>query len=205
MADYREKCLSEKGEECFICGSDGVEIAVHHVDGDRGNNDLENLIPLCYPCHLSIHNGAKGYEEWQNEVQDLQERDHSKTHIQVSGEVHELLKEHKRQHDVRSLNDALHDILRNAGYDIPEPVPAPDWPADLNEVLLAEFEDAFPEPLTAVGLSEQFGCSSSTINDHLWELNGQGKLASKKVGARARIWWKPETEYPTHPLVEHEG
>lgn len=194
MAHYREKCLREKGEECHICGADDNRdaLAVHHIDGDRANNDLENLVPLCYSCHLSIHNGAEGYEDWRERLLDVEDRDRSKTMVQVSGEVHTLLKEHRHKEGFRSLNDALHDILRDAGYDVREPVTPPHAMVDLGELLKTEVKEAAPEPLTAPDLADQFGHGRETISDHLWELEEAGEVETKKVGARARIWWWPE-------------
>lgn len=52
--DYREKCLSQKLHCCNICGASG-ELLVHHIDGDRSNNELGNLIPLCDGCHRKVH------------------------------------------------------------------------------------------------------------------------------------------------------
>jgi len=54
MSDYRQKCLREKGKACRGCG-DTRHIEVHHIDGDRSNNDIQNLIPLCTACHRAIH------------------------------------------------------------------------------------------------------------------------------------------------------
>ena len=62
-ATYRRVCLDTKGEECEICETT-EDIIVHHVDGDRGNNDIDNLVPVCKSCHGKIHTGADGYEEW---------------------------------------------------------------------------------------------------------------------------------------------
>lgn len=64
---YREACLEDKGDECYLC-DDGEGIQVHHIDGDRGNNDLENLIPVCRSCHQKIHDGTEGYEEWTERI-----------------------------------------------------------------------------------------------------------------------------------------
>lgn len=56
MAEYRKKAIDEYGERCQVCGSES-NIQVHHRDGDRTNNDLENLIPLCKDCHYGVHHG----------------------------------------------------------------------------------------------------------------------------------------------------
>jgi hypothetical protein len=37
-----------------VCGA-VEDIVVHHRDGDRGNNAIENLIPLCETCHGKVH------------------------------------------------------------------------------------------------------------------------------------------------------
>lgn len=57
---YRDKALRAYGENCMNIGCQlraaGIEIApvmldVHHRNGDRGNNETENLQVLCVWCH----------------------------------------------------------------------------------------------------------------------------------------------------------
>lgn len=56
-SDYREKCFRYKNRECAAC--DATEnIDVHHIDGDRTNNAIDNLEPLCEDCHTEVHNGG---------------------------------------------------------------------------------------------------------------------------------------------------
>lgn len=50
------------------------------------------------------------------------------------------------------------------------------------------------QPWTASGLAEVLPCSSDTIYNRLRELETIGKIETKKVGARARIWWVANTE-----------
>ena len=52
-SEYRQKCIHVKGEACDICNS--PEDVVHHIDGDRSNNNIENLVPLCNACHGKVH------------------------------------------------------------------------------------------------------------------------------------------------------
>lgn len=65
--EYYLKCVGEKGRECMVC-DDGGEVCVHHIDGDRHNNDLENLVPVCWRCHSKMHRGSDGYEEWYEQM-----------------------------------------------------------------------------------------------------------------------------------------
>jgi len=66
---YREKCLRAKEKSCLICGSE-KEIHVHHVDGDRSNNSLENLIPVCQSCHIQIHKDNERLCEWTEKLDE---------------------------------------------------------------------------------------------------------------------------------------
>jgi len=51
---YRKRCFDEHGKECIACGSD-ENIEAHHLDGDRSNNNIDNLAPVCADCHKSVH------------------------------------------------------------------------------------------------------------------------------------------------------
>lgn len=44
---------------CCICNERGQGVIVHHIDGDRNNNDPLNLAVLCSNCHANVH--QKGY------------------------------------------------------------------------------------------------------------------------------------------------
>ena len=69
--DYRQKCLNAKGDSCRECGSK-EEIEVHHIDTDRWNNDLDNLIPLCHECHMAVHRGEEGFEHLTDQLENKQ-------------------------------------------------------------------------------------------------------------------------------------
>jgi hypothetical protein len=54
----RARLQQETGSVCPYCGSNDVaNFQVHHLDGDRSNNDEGNLIHLCPNCHSKITNG----------------------------------------------------------------------------------------------------------------------------------------------------
>jgi hypothetical protein len=53
IADYRDKALRAKDRACERCDykEEVKMLDVHHIDGDRENNELENLEILCVWCH----------------------------------------------------------------------------------------------------------------------------------------------------------
>ncbi len=54
---YREILMGGKIKQiCIRCGNaDKRILAAHHLDRNRKNNNLKNLIWLCLNCHFLIH------------------------------------------------------------------------------------------------------------------------------------------------------
>lgn len=52
---YQEKAWAKYGKNCFICGKTTGQIDVHHIDGNRKNNKLYNLVVLCASHHAILH------------------------------------------------------------------------------------------------------------------------------------------------------
>jgi len=67
---YRELCLTEHGEQCIRCGS-ATGIVAHHINGDRSDNRIENLAPLCGNCHAVWHQR----DSWDDFDQFIQTRE----------------------------------------------------------------------------------------------------------------------------------
>ena len=51
--NYRTRALKKYGIHCQQCGykNDERMLDVHHIDSDRSNNELDNLVVLCVWCH----------------------------------------------------------------------------------------------------------------------------------------------------------
>ena len=54
--DYRKKAFRTYENKCAVCGylEEPKILQVHHIDENRANNDLNNLIILCPNCHAKI-------------------------------------------------------------------------------------------------------------------------------------------------------
>ena len=57
---YTTICFKKWPKRCVLCGYDKV-VAVHHIDENHSNNDIDNLVPLCMNHHEEIHH--KLYKE----------------------------------------------------------------------------------------------------------------------------------------------
>ena len=61
ISAYRD-ILIRSGQEqsCTLCGLKDVRLlSAHHLDHDRTNNALSNLIWLCFNCHYLVHHDDK--------------------------------------------------------------------------------------------------------------------------------------------------
>lgn len=64
-SEYKETIRELHGRKCAICGiseadngiavGNGERLCVHHIDMDKMNSDISNLVPLCKGCHGSAH------------------------------------------------------------------------------------------------------------------------------------------------------
>lgn len=55
---YRNKCFEYHKKECVVCKEEKI-VEVHHIDEDRSNNDIFNLVPLCPTHHKYWHSKHK--------------------------------------------------------------------------------------------------------------------------------------------------
>jgi endogenous inhibitor of DNA gyrase (YacG/DUF329 family) len=57
VSNYRDIAFRELPKKCNRCGYDEYPeiVQVHHKDGNRDNNNISNLEPLCPNCHAIEH------------------------------------------------------------------------------------------------------------------------------------------------------
>lgn len=48
---YRKRAIEYYGFQCSKCYSN-INLDVHHIDRNRFNNNIENLVVLCRKCHM---------------------------------------------------------------------------------------------------------------------------------------------------------
>jgi predicted restriction endonuclease len=51
---YRDLAFERYGKACLACGTT-EKLAVHHIDGNRLNRNIDNLAPLCHTHHRAMH------------------------------------------------------------------------------------------------------------------------------------------------------
>ena len=52
--NIKKEVFTRDNNLCQICKRN-IKILIHHIDGKKRNNRLDNLIVLCNQCHTSIH------------------------------------------------------------------------------------------------------------------------------------------------------
>lgn len=62
--NLKKHLIKERGHKCEICGNEEwlgkpITLEIHHIDGDRTNNTLDNLQLLCPNCHSTTDNWRK--------------------------------------------------------------------------------------------------------------------------------------------------
>ena len=54
---YTKVALDAHGDRCVECGAPYQ--MVHHRDHNRRNSDPQNVVPMCFSCHMQHHHGKR--------------------------------------------------------------------------------------------------------------------------------------------------
>lgn len=65
-------------------------------------------------------------------------------------------------------------------------------PEITDEEILGVFRSSSDPVLTTGEVASEFEITHRGVRDRLEKLANEGTLKSKKVGARAKVWWNPE-------------
>lgn len=65
-------------------------------------------------------------------------------------------------------------------------------PEFTDDEILAVFRSSSDPVLTTSEVASQFDVTHRGVRDRLERLEEAGQLKSKKVGARAKVWWDPD-------------
>jgi hypothetical protein len=59
VSSYRKLAFETFEHRCHVCNYDRFEdvLQVHHIDHNRSNNDITNLVIVCPTCHSELHKG----------------------------------------------------------------------------------------------------------------------------------------------------
>ena len=80
-----------RGRKCENCGLEEwlgqpINLEIHHIDGDRLNNDLSNLILLCPNCHSYTDN----FRRKSKQKREVSEEDFIRE-LKISSSIHQAL------------------------------------------------------------------------------------------------------------------
>ena len=67
---YRELLIkSNRKQKCILCRIQDMRIlSAHHIDHNRQNNDLSNLVWLCLNCHHLVHHDKHIEEDLRRNI-----------------------------------------------------------------------------------------------------------------------------------------
>jgi len=57
----RDSIIKRDNYICQICRRND-KLSVHHIDKNKLNNNINNLVTLCFSCHSKLHRGGFRYE-----------------------------------------------------------------------------------------------------------------------------------------------
>jgi len=127
---YQGLTFSYYFESCIYCGSRD-EVVAHHINGEREDDTIENLVPLCRSCHQKVH----GYKNelppllnfFRNQLHpddlmygnnNMANRNKPHTLVQMPNELMTEFRRYMRENDYDSQAKAIEAVFQEAGYEV---------------------------------------------------------------------------------------
>lgn len=126
---YREYAFHTHEQSCVHCG-ERDNLVVHHVNGDRSDSSIENLIVLCRGCHQAIHGYKSELPPFLDFLRTMIDKDSlsygpiggntiaSYQTMKVENSEYNTLEQIANKHEYSSMDEAVTHVLREAGYDV---------------------------------------------------------------------------------------
>lgn len=73
---YRDMAFRAYPHKCLDCGYNkhAAVLEVHHLNGNREINDIENLVIVCPTCHTERHLGLRPNIDYKSQLVDIKEK-----------------------------------------------------------------------------------------------------------------------------------
>lgn len=170
---YRERCFDNRPYICVVCQNERMPdapdsyIYAHHINGDRSDDRLTNLIPLCMECHNDVHTNPKV----EGRMEILQEKlpENMTPTISPEPDVPETTEPPRNRGPERKYTES---------------------------VIMEHVRSLIPEPVTAREIADSLGCSHTTARKRLGDIVENDDLKTKSPGSGSRIYWLPELAIP---------
>lgn len=112
---YKETHTHCEIDGCDKCTENGDRIEIHHINGDRTNNEDSNLQALCVSHHKQVHfdngrrkHGEKGYETYLSKVISIEYAGEEMTYdVEMDSEEHNFFANGISSHNSHSLAYAI--------------------------------------------------------------------------------------------------
>lgn len=108
---WSKERAKREGDPCDVCGAFADRMEMHHVDGNRDNNEPSNLQWLCASCHKRAHyrmgrvsRGQKGYPTSRSEIVSIEYAGVKETYdVEMDSEGHNFFANGICSHNSHSL------------------------------------------------------------------------------------------------------
>ena len=181
----RQELIQKRGNKCECCGltewlGQPIHLEVHHIDGNRQNDNLNNLQILCHNCHSYTNNHSKNiYRHFITDEELVTYLQNAKTihqallnaNLSTAGANYTRAKKLIQQYDLTHLYKLLPDENMSYCIDCGAPITSgatrcPRCKAKAQRVVerptRVELKDLIRHQ-TFVSIGKQFGVSGNAI------------------------------------------